>query len=193
MAFGVRDYQISGPDWMSSERFDIVAKIPPLKGEGQEGPRLQKLLADRFKLAVHRESKEFPVYALVVAKGGAKIQPVEDKGEHNTNSNNTHMTGKGITMARLAEFLARHMDKPVVDMTEMKGVFNLDVPSESKAYLHRVGRTGRAGARGEAISLMTDHEVRLVRRYGRELGMVLQHVRLRAGRVIAADDTKARS
>ena len=79
-----------------------------------------------------------------------------------------------------------------LDIPGITHVFNLDVPSESKAYLHRVGRTGRAGARGEAISLMTDHEVRLVRRYGRELGMVLQHVRLRAGRVIAAGDTKAR-
>jgi superfamily II DNA/RNA helicase len=78
-----------------------------------------------------------------------------------------------------------------LDIPGITHVFNLDVPSESKAYLHRVGRTGRAGARGEAISLITNNEVRLVRRYGRELGMVLQHVRLRAGRLIAADDTRS--
>jgi uncharacterized protein (TIGR03435 family) len=125
MAFSVRDYQISGPDWLTSERFDIVAKIPPHKGEPQLGPRMQKLLEDRFKLKIHRESKEFPVYALVAAKGGAKIQPVENKGQNNTNTNNTHMVATQITMARLAEALARFMDRPVVDFTEMKGVYDV--------------------------------------------------------------------
>jgi ATP-dependent RNA helicase DeaD len=80
-----------------------------------------------------------------------------------------------------------------LDIPGVTHVFNLDVPSQSRAYLHRVGRTGRAGARGEAISLMTEDEVRLVRRYQRELGIVLQCVRLREGRLIAVEDASRRS
>jgi uncharacterized protein (TIGR03435 family) len=124
-AYSVRDYQVSGPDWLASEKFDIVAKYPPHSGDSQPGPRLQKLLADRFKLAIHRESKESPVYALVAAKNGPKIKAVEDSGDHSTNNDGHHLTAKGITMARLAEFLSRNMDRPVVDLTEMKGVFDL--------------------------------------------------------------------
>ena len=56
-------------------------------------------------------------------------------------------------------------------------IFNLDVPTQSKAYLHRVGRTARAGARGQAATLMTEGEVRLVRRYESELGIVSRAVR----------------
>jgi len=62
-------------------------------------------------------------------------------------------------------------------------IFNLDVPTMSNAYLHRVGRTGRAGAQGMAISLVTEIEARLVRRYEQELGIVMQCVRVRDGHV----------
>jgi len=62
-------------------------------------------------------------------------------------------------------------------------IFNLDVPTASNAYLHRVGRTGRAGAQGMAISLLTEIEARLVRRYEQELGIVMQCVRVRDGHV----------
>ena len=65
----------------------------------------------------------------------------------------------------------------------MTHVFNLDVPTIAKAYLHRVGRTGRAGAQGIAISLLTEIETRLVRRYEQELGIVMQCVRVRDGHV----------
>lgn len=136
IAFGVKDYQISGPDWMGSERFDIAGKFPPHTVDNPIEPCLQKLLADRFKLALHRETKDFPVYALVAAKGGPKIQAVEDQGGHSTNSTRGHLVGTRITMARLAEFLARQMDRPVVDLTEMKGVYNLTMdwtPDEAAA------------------------------------------------------------
>src|SRR6267142_584448 len=74
-----------------------------------------------------------------------------------------------------------------LDIKGVTDIFNLDVPTQSKAYLHRVGRTARAGAKGRAATLMTAAEVRLVRRYERELGIVMHHVRLREGRLIAAD------
>jgi ATP-dependent RNA helicase DeaD len=71
-----------------------------------------------------------------------------------------------------------------LDIQGISHVFNLDVPTESKAYLHRVGRTARAGAKGQAVTLMTGDEVRLARRYERELGIVLHPVGLREGRLI---------
>jgi ATP-dependent RNA helicase DeaD len=79
-----------------------------------------------------------------------------------------------------------------LDIPGVTHVFNLDVPSQSKAYLHRVGRTGRAGERGVAISLMTGDEVRLARRYERELGIVLQRVGLREGRLVVVEDEPRR-
>jgi superfamily II DNA/RNA helicase len=74
-----------------------------------------------------------------------------------------------------------------LDFQGVTDIFNLDVPSQSKAYLHRVGRTARAGAKGRAATLMTEAEVRLVRRYERELGIIMHHVRLRDGVVFSAD------
>ncbi|MGB9455525.1 MAG: TIGR03435 family protein [Bryobacteraceae bacterium] len=76
IAYDVKSYQISGPDWMGGmgERFDILAKMPEGATKEQVPAMLQALLADRFKLAIHRESKERPVYALVVGKGGPKMK-----------------------------------------------------------------------------------------------------------------------
>ncbi len=71
-----------------------------------------------------------------------------------------------------------------LDIKGVTHIFNLDVPTQSKAYLHRVGRTGRAGAKGLAVTLMSENEVRRVRRYEKELGIAMQRVRLREGRVI---------
>jgi superfamily II DNA/RNA helicase len=87
--------------------------------------------------------------------------------------------------ARVHVMIASDVAARGLDIPGVTHVLNLDVPTQSKAYLHRVGRTGRAGARGQAVTLMTGDEVRLVRRYESELGIVLRQVRLREGRVIA--------
>lgn len=71
-----------------------------------------------------------------------------------------------------------------LDIKGVTHVFNLDVPTQSKAYLHRVGRTARAGAKGVAVTLMTVGEVKLARRYEAELGIVMQRVGLREGRLV---------
>jgi superfamily II DNA/RNA helicase len=70
-----------------------------------------------------------------------------------------------------------------LDIKGVTHVFNFDVPTLSQAYLHRVGRTGRAGAKGVAITLMTETEARLVRRYEEELGIEMQQVRVREGQL----------
>jgi uncharacterized protein (TIGR03435 family) len=79
-AFGIQDYQLSGPDWMQNTRFDISAKIPPGTTQEQYRLMIQNLLMERFKMAFHRDKKEMPVLHLVVAKNGPKFketQPAE--------------------------------------------------------------------------------------------------------------------
>jgi ATP-dependent RNA helicase DeaD len=65
-------------------------------------------------------------------------------------------------------------------------IFNLDVPTMSKAYLHRVGRTARAGAKGTAVSLVTETESRLILRYEQDLGISLQCIRVLNGEITAS-------
>jgi uncharacterized protein (TIGR03435 family) len=73
-AYGVKTYQVSGPAWIDSERFDIVAKVPMGSTKDDVKLMLQNLLAERFKLTLHREKKDLPMYALVVAKNGPKLK-----------------------------------------------------------------------------------------------------------------------
>jgi uncharacterized protein (TIGR03435 family) len=74
-AFRVKAYQISGPAWMHEARWDISAKLPDGASPDQVPEMLQALLTDRFKLAVHREMRDLPVYELVAGKGGPKLEP----------------------------------------------------------------------------------------------------------------------
>jgi uncharacterized protein (TIGR03435 family) len=73
-AYGVKSYQITGPDWLRAQRFDIVATLPQAATKDDAPKMLQALLADRFKVTAHRETQEHPVYALIVAKGGPKMK-----------------------------------------------------------------------------------------------------------------------
>ena len=78
-AYGVKRFQISGPGWLDSERYDIVAKVPRGATKAEFMMMLQNLLAERFKLTLHKEKKDLPMYALVVAKNGPKLkESVED-------------------------------------------------------------------------------------------------------------------
>jgi len=74
-AYDVKNYQINGPAWLDSERYDIAVKIAPGATKEQVGVMWQNLLAERFGLKVHHESKEFQVSELVVGKDGAKLKP----------------------------------------------------------------------------------------------------------------------
>ena len=73
-AYKVKQHQVAGPDWMKTERFDILAKLPEGATKEQVPEMLQSLLAERFGLTFHKEMREQPVYALVVAKGGPKLK-----------------------------------------------------------------------------------------------------------------------
>lgn len=81
IAYKVKAYQIQGPDWMAQQRFEIQAKIPDGVSKDRVNEMLQSLLADRFKLTVHHETRDLPVYALVVAKGGSKLAEADPAPE----------------------------------------------------------------------------------------------------------------
>jgi uncharacterized protein (TIGR03435 family) len=80
-AFGVNDVQVSGPSWMDTEFFEIAAIVAPGTTMEQEKVMWQNLLQTRFHLAVHRESRELPGFALVVGKGGAKLAESDPAAE----------------------------------------------------------------------------------------------------------------
>jgi uncharacterized protein (TIGR03435 family) len=130
MAYGVREYQVEGPVWLSSECFDVAAKFPEAVRDNPDGystalhAMMQKMLAERFKLTVHREQKTFSVYGLVVGNGGIKFKEVP-KGSSNSNSENNHYTGTGVSITRFADFLSFRMDLPVLDMTGLTGAYDL--------------------------------------------------------------------
>lgn len=74
-AYTVKSHQISGPDWLSMERFDIQAKLPDGAAEDQVPQMLRTMLAERFGIKTHTESRTLSAYALIVGKNGAKLQP----------------------------------------------------------------------------------------------------------------------
>lgn len=129
-AFRVPDYQIEGPDWLAGEHYDIVAKFSEPLPSGRDAAAaayatmMQKMLVERFKLTTHREQKSFPVYGLVVTKGGIKFKQVP-AGPSRSDNNNNHYEGRAVTMPRLAQFLSRRSDLPVLDMTGLKGAYDL--------------------------------------------------------------------
>jgi uncharacterized protein (TIGR03435 family) len=129
-AYGLKDYQVEAPEWLSTARFDVAAKFPESLPQDREkynealGAMMEKMLVERFKLAVHRTEKNFSVYALVVAKKGIKFKEVPDTGS-NSNSNDTHFEGTPVSMARFAEFLSRQIGVPVLDMTGLKGAYEV--------------------------------------------------------------------
>jgi uncharacterized protein (TIGR03435 family) len=167
-AYDIKNYQLQGPNWMlpTAQRFDIVANLPPGATKEQVPQMLQALLAERFKLEVHKETKEQKVYAMVVGKGGIKMtetaapaaapdDPSAPKpGVTGSSSVAVNVsksggsevsTGTGLrqkvtpspdgksvrfeiskaSMSLLSEGLTPLVDRPILDMTELKGDYDL--------------------------------------------------------------------
>jgi uncharacterized protein (TIGR03435 family) len=194
IAYKVKYYQVQGPDWLgpTGQRFDILAKMPAGANKDQVPEMLQALLAERFKLTMHRSSKETQVYALVIAKNGLKMKetppdvPVVPTGDGDAPAadSNMKMSGtieKGMTMTNtpagtqkvtmvdgavhveaskmpmslLVEALSRYVDHPVVDMTELKGNYQvvLDIsPEDIRNVMRSVGMAGAPAASADSAS-----------------------------------------
>ena len=163
MAYGVKPQQIEGPDWLGQARFDLAATIPADGSSAQLEQMFQSLLAERFKMTVHREKKEFPVYALGVARGGAKLQesaaspePVtaEKQPEVNVaaggssagvgadlgggssfNLGNNRLEVKKLAMNDFAEVLTRFVDRAVINETALTGRYDIVLELAPEDYM----------------------------------------------------------
>jgi uncharacterized protein (TIGR03435 family) len=181
-AFGVLDDQISGaPGWLSSERYDLNAKmdtavadeLQKLSADDRNAARqkmMQALLVDRLKLSFHRETKERPIYSLMVAKNGPKLQNPDPNREitfpdgskrsisaggegrlaiMQMNPGEFTMMGYAVRMPSLASLLTTAMERPVFDKTGLAGRYDVTMKwsdEESSSPVPAAGPTGAAPA-----------------------------------------------
>lgn len=154
VAYRIRAGQIaSGPAWMDTDRYDMIANAERPSSVDELHTMLKNLLAERFQLKFHMETKEMPVYALTVDKSGAKLTPHEAQNAGESlievwSSQPLHMKVKATSapMDYLAFRLAERMDRPVFDQTNIKGGydFNLAYTLEPPATM-QVGMVGHNG------------------------------------------------
>jgi uncharacterized protein (TIGR03435 family) len=122
---------IGGPDWLREAKYDINGR-PDAEGEPtlpQQQEMIQKLLADRFQLKFHRETRELPVYAIRIAKGGPKLAPAADPArkpieqtDHPGSATEHAYSSAPISYFILVEQLFR--DRPLVDQTSLTGKYD---------------------------------------------------------------------
>jgi uncharacterized protein (TIGR03435 family) len=143
-AYNIRSYQLSGPSWLQTTGYDVVAKIPASATADQFRTMLQALLEERLKLALHRENREMAVYELVLAKGGPKLQEVQQAAPPAPTKDNLDKDGFPIvpggsgsrvfngrariqfraqTMPNLANLLTGSVGRPVLDATGLEGKY----------------------------------------------------------------------
>ncbi len=131
-AYNAREFAISGgPGWANSDRFDIdarAARSSPSENSSsnpqQMRERLKSLLAERFQLAIHTESKEQNVYALVVGKNGPKLHAAKAESEPKIRRRGGSIICEGVGMQMLVINLANSLDRPVLDKTGLTGRYD---------------------------------------------------------------------
>jgi uncharacterized protein (TIGR03435 family) len=124
-AYGVQSSQISGPAWIDTDKFDITAKADAPATDDEMKLMLQALLADRFKLSFHHQSKELKAFVLTIAKGGAKVTPAvaPDAKPFRQNSANGSVV-KSMTIREFGDFISGPLQMPVVDETGLTGKYD---------------------------------------------------------------------
>jgi uncharacterized protein (TIGR03435 family) len=155
-AYRIKQFQISGgPGWVGSELFDIAAKPDGPVSLEQFQNMLQSLLAERFQLAIKSDTKEMPVYALVVAKNGPKFKAAHESDPNIVDLNGRplpqgtgraritiirrgRLTTQGTDMASLADSLANFLGRTVLDKTGLTGIYDLKLewkPDENQVAM----------------------------------------------------------
>jgi uncharacterized protein (TIGR03435 family) len=137
-AYGMPESQIlGGPAWLDSAMYDIDAKsdasvdaqlhsLPTEQARHQKQLMVQALLADRFQLQAHQETRQLPVYGLVVAKGGPRFKPSQINGTTiDTGRARLHIAGSDDTVAILARELAQSLGRVVLNQTGLTGRYDL--------------------------------------------------------------------
>jgi uncharacterized protein (TIGR03435 family) len=126
-AYNVHPYQISGVDWRGQDSYDIEARPAGAATPDQLRQMMQTLLAERFHLALHRETKVLPVYEMTVAKGGPKMPEVKE-GETGAGAGQRPGFFFVGTAGDFADAIG--VDMPVVDKTGLTGKYHFDVTIE---------------------------------------------------------------
>jgi uncharacterized protein (TIGR03435 family) len=185
-AYGIESFEISGgPDWMNSVGFDIEAKAEGSPSRAQMWLMLRALLEERFKLAVHRETRDFPVYALTPAKSGLKMPAPEEKDctdDKNRiagpcgdlvltfeESSGLAVKGRQVTMVDLARILSTILARRVIDRSGATGKFDVNLPFAFDDTTAGISRPPQASSPNEPLSMFDALQ--------RHLGLKLQSTR----------------
>ena len=127
-AYSVVPLRVIAAEWMGTQRYSVMAKIPSGAAKETLPLMLQNLLADRFQLKAHWETREESGYTLTIAKGGAKLkQSAEDAKRSSSMSSTGQLTWRGSALDDVANSLSRFMDRPVVNMTSLAGAFDIAI------------------------------------------------------------------
>jgi uncharacterized protein (TIGR03435 family) len=149
-AYDVKEYQFSGPTWLNTERYDIIVKVTEGTTKEQVNVMWQNLLAERFGVMLHHESKEFQVEELVIAKGGHKLKettvdpaaeldpgpPKFDKNDQLAGpgfvttimaSGQAHTVAKAQPLSKLTAMLGNTLRRPVLDKTGLTGKYDFSI------------------------------------------------------------------
>ncbi len=154
-AYGFDDRNVvGGPSWLETTRFDVIAKAEPSTSEAALNLMLQALLAERFKLALHRDTKSMAVFALTLGKGKPKLKQSEGIGESGCQQKTPQPGGiasNALTCRNMsADDIAKsvlpragaYLPNPVVDMTGLKGTWDFDIAWTPRGALATAGPDG---------------------------------------------------
>ena len=133
-AYSVKDYQVSGPNSLKADRYEIVARTAAPADDAQIKSMLQALLADRFKLVVHHESRDLSAYTITQGKNGTKLRASQGGRENSLSFQGNKLAFRNYSIAALAKFLSSlpSIDHPVVDATGMEGNFDFEISVDAE-------------------------------------------------------------
>jgi uncharacterized protein (TIGR03435 family) len=126
-AWHVTEYQVNGPDWLDSQRYEIAGKAAGPATEDELRLMMQALLRERFKLELHLQTKELGAYLLVAGKNGPKFHEstTEGEGSIDINQRQLSVSVQRTPVSRLVEMMSNMLRAPVIDMTGLKGRYDL--------------------------------------------------------------------
>jgi uncharacterized protein (TIGR03435 family) len=168
-AFRIKNFQISGPGWLDTDRFDIIARIPEGATQDQLPAMLQALLRDRFGLAFHKEQRRMIAYVLRPKKGAARSKTLNTPiGDIRTTKGAARLRLSGnLTLPYFAGLLSNMVDRPVVDMTDLEGVYRVDLEwsADSATGDESDGSASLSAALQEKLGLYLETRKTLVDQY----------------------------
>lgn len=166
-AYDIRDFQLAGPDWLGSDRYDITAKASESVPITRLRLMLTSLLAERFDLSLHRQIKTSSIYTLRMTSRRPALQVSNSEGPSSMRPSGGALEFHNMSMAELAERLSGRpfgIDRPVIDRTEQVGVFDFTMKLAGDA----------AELKGSLERVELDHDSSVFTTPLRELGLRLQ-------------------